>query len=113
MITINVPVHRVYGKERTQIINAYKKNKVPDDYVSIVKLSHDVSYGHLAKYITLYAKYHPEFPCICLNIDSSKKYYVHRSTAFRFLERLESNINTCDSAKEIRFICRTNYLGWF
>ena len=113
MITINVPVHRVYGKERIQIINVYKKNNIPDDYVSVVKLSHDASYGYLAKYITLYAKYHPEFPCICLNIGSSKKYYMHRSTAFRFLERLESNINTGDSEKEIRFICRTNYLGWF
>lgn len=76
MKTIDIPVRNIYGKERMQIINRYKQDNVPSEYVSVVNLSHDECYGALAKYITLYAKHHPEFPCICLNIAGSKKYYV-------------------------------------
>lgn len=113
MKTINIPVCNIYGKDRTRIVNRYKQDNVPSEYVSVVKLSHDECYGALAKYITLYAKHHPEFPCICLNIVGSKKYYVPRGTASKFLNKLRSCITAYDGDQEVRFMCRTNHLGPF
>lgn len=113
MKTINIPVCNIYGKDRTRIVNRYKQDNVPSEYVSVVKLSHDECYGALAKYITLYAKHHPEFPCICLNIAGSKKYYVPRGTASKFLNKLRSCITAYDGDREVRFMCCTNHLGSF
>lgn len=39
MKTINIPVQGAYGKDRMQIINRYKQDIVPSEYVSVVKLS--------------------------------------------------------------------------
>lgn len=113
MKIINIPVCNIYGKDRTRIVNRYKQDNVPSEYVSVVKLSHDECYGALAKYITLYAKHHPEFPCICLNIAGSKKYYVPRGTASKFLNKLRSCITAYDGDQEVRFMCRTNRLEPF
>lgn len=113
MKTIDIPVRNIYGKERMRIVNRYKQDNVPSEYVSVVKLSHDECYGALAKYITLYAKHHPEFPCICLNIAGSKKYYVPRGTASKFLNKLRSCITEYDGDREVRFMCCTNHLGPF
>ena len=113
MKTINIPVCNIYGKDRMRIINRYKQDNVPSEYVSVVKLSHDECYGVLAKYITLYAKHHPEFPCIYLDIAGSKKYYVPRGTASKFLNKLRSCITAYDGDREVRFMCGTNHLGSF
>mgnify|MGYP000260325019 FL=1 len=104
MITINIPVCNIYGKDRMRIINRYKQDNVPSEYVSVVKLSYDECYGALAKYITLYAKHHPELPCICLDIAGSKKYYVPRGTASKFLNKLRSCITAYDGDREVRFM---------